>query len=118
MRYEPVDASIIGNRPDLVEWRVVGDTLNAGFDAGSYMDAAAFVRVIAELAEAMDHHPDVDLRYPAHVRVSTTTHATGGLTLHDIELARRISAVAPSHGLRADSQTIPKSGSDPSQTAD
>jgi 4a-hydroxytetrahydrobiopterin dehydratase len=45
------------------------------------------------LAEAADHHPDLDVRW-RKVRVALTTHDSGGLTDKDAELARQIAGVA------------------------
>ena len=48
---------------------------------------------IGFLAEAADHHPDLDVRW-RKVRVALTTHDSGGLTANDVDLARQIEAVA------------------------
>jgi 4a-hydroxytetrahydrobiopterin dehydratase len=48
------------------------------------------------------HHPDVELRYPGRVHVLLTTHATGGLTTLDVDVARAISAAAALAGASAD----------------
>lgn len=57
----------------------------------SFMGAVAFVNRVADLAEAMDHHPDVDLRYD-RVRVGLSTHSAGGITGMDTALAEGIEA--------------------------
>jgi 4a-hydroxytetrahydrobiopterin dehydratase len=52
---------------------------------------------IAVVAEAMDHHPDLDIRWRSlHVHLST--HDAGGVTQLDIELAHRIHDIATAHG--------------------
>jgi 4a-hydroxytetrahydrobiopterin dehydratase len=43
-------------------------------------------------AEELGHHPDLSVSWNK-VTVSLTTHAAGGLTANDFELARRIDAV-------------------------
>jgi pterin-4a-carbinolamine dehydratase len=53
---------------------------------------------VGALADAADHHPDVDLRYPS-VTVRLTTHDAGGLTAKDVALARRIDAAARHQGI-------------------
>ena len=45
------------------DWRVVGDGARAYFTTGSFLAGASFVAAIAGLADAANHHPDVDLRY-------------------------------------------------------
>ena len=53
-----------------------------------FPEAIAFVDRLAEVAEAENHHPDIDIRY-RHVRVRWTTHSAGGITDRDRELAAR-----------------------------
>ncbi len=72
------------------------------FVAGSFAQATAFVARVAEAADAANHHPDVDLRYPGRVHVALTTHAVDGLTTADLDLAATISSLAASAGLAAE----------------
>ena len=72
--------------------------IRADFVASSFPAAAALVVAIADAAERAAHHPDIDLRYPGRVRVLLTTHATGGLTTLDVELAGEISLLASASG--------------------
>ena len=51
--------------------------------------AVCFVDFVAELAEAADHHPDIDVRYN-RVRLTLSTHSAGGVTEKDFALARAI----------------------------
>ena len=51
--------------------------------------AVRFVDFVAELAEAADHHPDIDIRYN-RVRLTLSTHSAGGVTDKDFALARAI----------------------------
>ena len=46
----------------------------------------------------MQHHPDIDIRYPDRVHVVLTTHSSGGLTELDADMARTISALAAEVG--------------------
>lgn len=84
------------------EWRFVLGGIEASFRAQGFEDAAAFGASIAVAAELADHHPDIDLRYPGRVRVRLTTHAAGGVTTADLELAERISAIAIADGVGID----------------
>jgi len=74
-------------------WQASESGARAGFRTRTFAAGARFVAAIAEEADALGHHPDVDLRYP-RVTVTTVTHDVGGLTDLDVELARRISAIA------------------------
>jgi len=60
----------------------------------SFAEALEFVARVGAAAEAMDHHPDMDLRYK-RVRVAVSTHSAGGLTCLDFELARRVEGLMP-----------------------
>jgi len=71
------------------------------FRTGSFAKGVALVDEIGRLADAANHHPDVDLRYRS-VTVRLTTHEVGGLSDRDVELARRISAAAREQGVAAD----------------
>lgn len=80
------------------DWRYLFGVITAEYLAGSFAAAASLVGAIAEAADEADHHPDVDLRYPDLVRVTLTTHAVGGVTTRDVELARRICTLAADAG--------------------
>ncbi|NKU06642.1 4a-hydroxytetrahydrobiopterin dehydratase, partial [Rhodococcus hoagii] len=50
---------------------------------------------VAETAESMKHHPDIDIRWRT-VTYSLSTHSAGGITGSDLELARQIDDLAAS----------------------
>ena len=102
MRYEPVTAESAAAEPGLEDWRFIRGALHGTFRTGSFTTAASFAALIAGFADEADHHPDVALRYPDRVIVSTTTHFTGGLSRHDLDLARRISRAADESGFRSE----------------
>lgn len=52
---------------------------------------------VAEEAELMDHHPDIDIRW-RRVTFTLSTHSAGGVTLLDVELAHVISRIAAELG--------------------
>ena len=54
-----------------------------------FADALAYVNAVGALAEEMNHHPDIDIRWNK-VTLVLSTHSEGGLTQADIELATRI----------------------------
>ena len=51
------------------------------------------MNLLAALAEAETHHPDVHLTNYRDVRVVLSTHAVGGLTLPDFILAAKLDAL-------------------------
>jgi 4a-hydroxytetrahydrobiopterin dehydratase len=58
----------------------------------TFAEGIAWVRRVADVAESMDHHPDLDIRY-TKVTATLSTHSSGGITARDIELARRMDAL-------------------------
>ena len=73
-------------------WALEGGQIAKSFEFPSYLAGVTFLSAIAHLAEAMDHHPDLDLRY-RKLRVALNTHDVGGISPLDFELARRIEAI-------------------------
>jgi 4a-hydroxytetrahydrobiopterin dehydratase len=65
--------------------------------APTFADAVTLVSDVAAVAEEMDHHPDVDLRYD-DVTFGLSTHSAGGVTGLDVDLGRRIVALATAKG--------------------
>lgn len=85
----------------LPDWRLLSQALHARFRAGSFVAGLAFVTAVTQEAETMDHHPDVTLTY-SWVDLSLVSHDVGHVSKRDIDLARRISAVAAAMGMVAD----------------
>jgi 4a-hydroxytetrahydrobiopterin dehydratase len=89
------------------DWRVLGEGACAFFRTGSYAAGARLVAAIGELDGLEDHHPDLDLRHEGvTVRLLTATDESFGMGERDLELARRISAVARELGLAADPAAV------------
>jgi 4a-hydroxytetrahydrobiopterin dehydratase len=73
-------------------WRRDGQALEKRVKLAGFREAIAFVGRVADIAEAMDHHPDIDIRWRT-VILRVSTHSAGGLTQMDIEFARRVDAL-------------------------
>ena len=73
-------------------WTRKGDTLVKSYHFASFPDGIAFIRRVAEIAESMAHHPDIDIRY-TKVHFALSTHDAGGITTKDLELAKAIEAL-------------------------
>jgi len=58
----------------------------------SFPAAIAAVDRVAEVAEEMDHHPDIDIRWRT-LTFRCATHSAGGVTQKDLDLARRIDEI-------------------------
>ena len=87
------------------DWRDVGLGACACFRTRSFAKGLALVDEIGRLAEAMNHHPDVDLQYGT-VTVRLFTHDTLGLTDLDAQLARQISAAARALDIETDPANV------------
>ena len=85
LRDEEIDRLLAG----LAGWERAGEMIVKRFTFKDFMEALAFVNRIAEPAEAMNHHPDVKIHWN-EVMLELWTHASGGLTMKDIDLARSI----------------------------
>lgn len=71
-------------------WRREGNTITRTLTFKGFKGAVAFVNRVAEAANKLNHHPDIHLERYRNVRIVSTTHATGGISDADVELARRI----------------------------
>jgi 4a-hydroxytetrahydrobiopterin dehydratase len=89
-------------REGLSDWTWRDGALHVRFETGDFATGLALVNLVGESAEAADHHPDLDLRYP-HVDITLSSHDAGGVTDRDVRLARVISEHAAGHGIRRSS---------------
>ena len=78
--------------PALAGWQLKGKTLEKKFRFADFRAAIGFVNRVADLAEVADHHPDILVHY-REVTLVVWTHAAGGLTERDFELAADIDRV-------------------------
>lgn len=78
---------------DLPGWVVEGQELKRSFKFKNFIEAVDFVNQLVEPAEALAHHPDLEVGY-GRVSVSLSTHDAGGLTDLDFALAEKISQLA------------------------
>jgi 4a-hydroxytetrahydrobiopterin dehydratase len=88
-----------------VDWRVVRSDACAHFRTGSFAAGVALVDAIGRLAEAANHHPDVDLRSDG-VTVRLRAHRVGELTEREVALAQGISAAAHELGVSVDPTAV------------
>ena len=75
-------------------WSGDGEGIRRSVELPGFPDAVAALVRIAFVAEQMDHHPDVDLRWRT-LHLTLVTHSAGGVTELDLELARRIDRLLP-----------------------
>jgi 4a-hydroxytetrahydrobiopterin dehydratase len=75
-----------------LSWHREGAALVKVADRGDFARALGYVNDVGALAEAANHHPDVDIRWGT-VTLRLSTHSAGGLTAKDLDLAARIDAL-------------------------
>lgn len=78
----------------LPDWSGDTTSITRQVEAQSFLAAIEFVRRVADVAEEMNHHPDIDIRW-RRVRFTLSTHDAGGVTRLDLEQAARIDSLAP-----------------------
>ena len=64
-------------------------------EAPTFPAAIEWVVMIAQAAEAMDHHPDIDIRWRT-VTFALVTHSQGGITEQDVQMAQELDEILPS----------------------
>jgi len=83
------DAAIRAALDTLTGWQRAGDALVRTARLPSFPDAITVVDRVAEIAEARDHHPDIDIRWRT-LTFRCSTHSAGGITDLDVALAAAI----------------------------
>lgn len=96
MKYEKLDrAAIDENLAELNGWALAADglSLSKTFKFRNFVEAFGFMTEAALAAEKFNHHPEWFNVY-SHVEVKLTTHDVGGLTDHDVKLAKAMEKAA------------------------
>jgi len=71
-------------------WEFKNDQIGKEYELKDFKEALGFVNRIGEKAEEMDHHPDIFLHSWNKVKITVSTHSTGGVTENDFKLAEKI----------------------------
>ena len=87
------DAEIDARLSEHPGWERDGAAIAKSFTRGDFVGSVNFVRSLVEPAEAMNHHPDLEISWDT-VTVRLSTHSNGGVTTADFELAAKIDALA------------------------
>ncbi|WP_112244272.1 4a-hydroxytetrahydrobiopterin dehydratase [Kribbella monticola] len=87
---DQIDAAI---RDHLPQWKVDENALVRSVKKDSFLDGIRLVATVAQLAESMNHHPDIDIRYTT-ITFRVSSHDAGGITDDDLVLARHIDTAA------------------------
>lgn len=72
-------------------WMKIDDLrLEKEFKFKNFKKALAFVNQVGDLAEKLQHHPDIFIHDWRFVKISLTTHEIGGISEKDTKLAAKI----------------------------
>jgi 4a-hydroxytetrahydrobiopterin dehydratase len=77
------------DRPD---WEYRDGALARQVKAPDFLGGIRLVDEVAVVAESLNHHPDIDVRY-TNVTFRLVSHSEGGVTDKDLEMAGRIDEV-------------------------
>jgi 4a-hydroxytetrahydrobiopterin dehydratase len=77
----------------LPRWRVANNKLQRTYEFADFVEAWGFMSCAALVIQEMDHHPEWSNVYN-RVRIELVTHDAAGITGRDIELAKRLEALA------------------------
>ncbi len=70
-------------------WQYWEGSIRKKYTFPSFRSAVVFVNRVATIADELDHHPDITVKYN-EVILSVSTHDGGGVTAKDFKLAERI----------------------------
>jgi 4a-hydroxytetrahydrobiopterin dehydratase len=76
------------------EWKLAEDakSIASEWKFRNFFHTMSFVNAVAHIANAEDHHPDVELGY-GYCRIRYDTHAIDGLSENDFICAAKIDAL-------------------------
>jgi 4a-hydroxytetrahydrobiopterin dehydratase len=74
-------------------WTCDGRQISATYQCKDFAGSMNFVNRVAAIAEAANHHPDIDIRWN-RVTLVLSTHSAGGLTAADFRVAEEIGPAA------------------------
>lgn len=74
---------------DTSMWNEDQSLLIRKFEFDNFKQALDFVNKVGQLAEKVNHHPDIKLGY-GYAEISLTTHSTSAVTQKDRSLSKQI----------------------------
>ena len=82
---------------DHPHWDYRDGELTRVVQAQTFASGIDLVAQVATVADEMNHHPDIDIRW-VNITFRLSTHSEGGVTTKDVELAGRIDTIADRDG--------------------
>lgn len=71
-------------------WKHIGNTIEKNYQFDNFRQAIAFINEVAGIAEAENHHPDIQLWDWNNVKLTLTTHELKALSDKDFKVAAKI----------------------------
>ena len=73
-------------------WNGTAEKLSKTYTFADFAAAMRFTNRVADLAEEVNHHPDIGISWN-EVRLDLTSHSAGGVTQDDLDLAAKIEGI-------------------------
>ncbi|MEV0647949.1 4a-hydroxytetrahydrobiopterin dehydratase [Phytomonospora sp. NPDC050363] len=90
---EILDEAVLREKlTDVADWSVEGESIVRVVELPTFPDAIAVVARVGVVAEEMNHHPDMDIRWRT-LTFRCSTHSEGGVTRKDLALAKMIDKI-------------------------
>lgn len=91
---ETLSAEALMERLEAYEgWSQQGVALAKAYEFDDFEEAMAFVNRVAEVAEDLNHHPDITVQNYNEVLLYVTTHEANGITEQDLTFVDRVEAL-------------------------
>lgn len=87
------ESEILNRLSNLTGWSVENNSLVKHFTVTDFVSALKLVNSAGEIAEKLNHHPDILIHGWNKVKFMISTHDAGGITLKDFELIERIEKI-------------------------
>lgn len=71
-------------------WAMAYGKLTKTYPFKDFREALGFINRVGEIAEAVEHHPDIHLTDYNRVRLQSVTHDEGGITERDFGLLAKL----------------------------
>lgn len=90
MERTKLEPAVIEERLERMDgWKVRDGFLTKRFEFANFAESLDFVNAVGEIAESLDHHPDITFGW-GYAVVDLTTHDRGGITDFDFAVAAAI----------------------------
>ena len=78
------------NKTNIMWFNIKNWQLNKIFEFKNFMEAISFINKVADIAENMNHHPDIKIFDYKYVEINIFTHSEAKITENDYKLAELI----------------------------